>query len=112
MLIVLRWTRRISGSEQFQGMVWIFLLFSPYLLPSEDWILCLLIVEGPFFYSGISFAAAAKLLLVFGILDLRAGLTIPVSVNFPLKCLLFAWIFFELIRRRRTDSEASTKGSS
>ena len=36
-LLILRWTRRITGSEQFQGMVWIFLLLSPYLLPSENW---------------------------------------------------------------------------
>ena len=100
-LLALRWARRISGSEQFQGMIWVFLLFFPYLLPSENWILCLLVVEGSFFRSRNSFLGCGKLLLLMGILNLRANVTFPTQVDFPLKCLLFAWVVVELIQTRK-----------
>lgn len=103
-LLILRWKQIITLPEHFQGVVWIFLLVSPYLLPSEDWILCLLIVEGPFFNAKMSAAAWVKLLLLFGIMDLRAGLTFPETMNFQLKCLLFAWIFIEHLQKRKLQT--------
>ena len=101
-LLVLGWTRPLTGSEQFQGMVWIFLLFSPYLLPSENWILCLLVVEGSFFQSRNLIASCGKLLFLLGIFDLRAGLTFSEQVDFPLKCVLFVWILSEWLQAKLT----------
>lgn len=105
-LLALRWTQRITGSELFQGLVWIFLLFSPYLLPSENWILCLLVVEGTFFRSKNSLSGYAKLLLLMGIFDLRAELTFPTQVDYPLKCVLFTWILIEFLWNRKAAPEA------
>jgi hypothetical protein len=99
-LLVLRWSRRITLSELFQGMIGIFLLFSPYLLPSEDWVLCLLVVEGAFFRPASRLAAYGKLLLLFGIMDLRAGMIIPWQINFELKLILFGWMAAEALWRR------------
>jgi len=99
-LLALRWTGRISPSGQFQGMVWNFLLFCPYLLPSEDCIVCLLIVEGAFFRGGSFFASGMKLILLLAMMNLRAGLTFPGQINFPLKCVLLAWILAEAFRAR------------
>jgi hypothetical protein len=100
-LVVLRWKKRISLSEHFQGVMGLFLLFSPYLLPSEDWILCLLVVEGAFFNAPLSILSALKLALIIAIMDLREGLTFPFAINYPALCLLFAWIFWELLTSRR-----------
>jgi len=112
-LLILRWTRRITGSEQFQGMVWAFLLFSPYLLPSENWILCLLVVEGSFFQSKNLAAIAVKLLLLAAILDLRSGVTFPWPVDTYLKWLLFAWIVAEWLQAKRTiASQPEVQGQS
>jgi len=97
-LIILRWTRRITGSEQFQGLVWAFLLLSPYLLPSENWIMCLLVVEGSFFQSKNPAVITGKLLLLCAILDLRSGVTFPWPVDSYLKWLLFAWIIVERLQ--------------
>jgi hypothetical protein len=94
-LTFLRWSRRLSASGQFQAAVWIFLLFSPYLLPSEDWILCLLVVEGAFFREEDVFAACAKLLLLATIVDLRFVLPFIDQSHFALKALLAAWILAE-----------------
>jgi hypothetical protein len=99
-LLILRWTRRVTASEQFQGMVWVFLLLSPYLLPSENWIVCLLVVEGSFFQSRDWAAIAGKLLLLAAILNLRAGVTFPWAVDGCLKWLLFAWVGAEWLRGR------------
>jgi hypothetical protein len=98
-LLVLRWTRHITPSQLFQGMVWVFLLFSPYLMGSEPCILCLLVVEGSFFRSNKPAAVAAKLLLLAAILDLRTGVTFPVEVALYLKWLLFCWIVAEGLQR-------------
>jgi hypothetical protein len=100
-LIALRWRQRITLSEMFQALVGSFLLFSPYLLPSEDWILCLLLVEGRFFRDPSPLAACAKLLILFGIMDLRGGTIIPWEIHFPLKCALFGWMFLEAVLERR-----------
>jgi hypothetical protein len=99
-LLILRWTRLINGSEQFQGMVWAFLLVSPYLLPSENWIICLLVVEGSFFQSKNLAVITGKLLLLGAILNLRAGVTFPWAVDSPLKWLLFAWVVVEWLQAR------------
>ena len=106
-LCLLQWTRRITASEQFQGVIWAFLLFSPYLMPSENWIMCLLVVEGPFFHFKSWPAACGKLALLFCILNLRAGLTFPVDINFPLKCLLLAWIIVERFQAGKQISPSS-----
>jgi hypothetical protein len=97
-LLVLRWTGRLTASAQFQGMIWNFLLFCPYLLPSEDCIFCLLIVEGAFYRDGSLLEKALKLALVLALMNLRAGLTFPGQINFPLKCVLLAWILVEALR--------------
>ena len=104
-LLLLRWLGRISASEHFQGTVCVFALFSPYFLPSELWILVLIVAEGPFFRAQSLPLAAAKLLLLAAVLDLRDGMALPVDVNYPLKCLLAAWILF-------TNSSAPTARSS
>jgi hypothetical protein len=100
-LLLLRWLKRISASGQFLGMGWVFLIFSPYLLPSELWILCLLVVEGPFFRAQPAPLAAAKLLLLAAVIDLRDGLFFSFEVNNPLKCLLAAWMLWEAVRYRK-----------
>jgi len=97
-LLVLRWARLITASEQFQGVVWTFLLVSPYLLPSENWIMCLLVVEGSFFQSKDWATIAGKLLLLAAILNLRAGVTFPWAVDGYLKWLLFAWVVAEWLQ--------------
>ncbi len=101
LLILLRWVRRISASEQFQGTVWAFLLFSPYLLPSENWIICLLVVEGSFFQSRNPAAIAGKLLLLCGVLNLRSGMAFSWPADAYLKWLLFAWIVVEWLLARK-----------
>jgi hypothetical protein len=93
--------RRISASEQFQGTVWAFLLFSPYLLPSENWIICLLVVEGSFFQSRNPAAIAGKLLLLCGVLNLRSGMAFSWPADAYLKWLLFAWIVVEWLLARK-----------
>jgi hypothetical protein len=96
-LLAARWGGRLSASDHFQGAVWAFLLFSPYLLPSEDWLICLLIAEGAFFRSGPMLVALLKLALLAGVLNLRAGITDPLSfeVEYPLKCILGLWYVAE-----------------
>jgi hypothetical protein len=103
-LVLLRWLNRLSAAEQFLGLGWVFLLFSPYLLPSEMWILCLLVVEGSFFRAQPVWPAIAKLLLLAAVLDLRDGLFLPIDMNFPLKCLLAAWILIEALRERKSHA--------
>jgi hypothetical protein len=99
-LVALRWMRQITPSQLFQGTVWAFLLFSPYLLGSELCILCLLVVEGSFFRATHWAAVTAKLLLLAAVLDLHEGLTSPVEIALYLKWLLFAWIVAEGLKRR------------
>jgi hypothetical protein len=99
-LLALRLTRRINGSEQFQGMVWSFLLFSPYIMPSENLILCLLVVEGSFFHSSNRLQVYGKLLLLLGILDLRTNVTFFQGNDFQLKCLLFIGVMAEWLYAR------------
>jgi hypothetical protein len=82
-------------------MGWVFLIFSPYLLPSELWLIVLLVVEGPFFRAQPLLPALLKLLLLAAVLDLRDGMALPVDVNYPLKCLFAAWMVFEAVRQRR-----------
>ena len=97
LLLALRWAGRITPSQHLRGMIWTFLMLCPYLLPSEDTILCLLIVEGGFFRSRRLWRNAALLLLMLGIMNLRDGLTFPGQINFPLKCVLLAWMAAEAI---------------
>lgn len=104
-LIILRWMRRITGSEQFQGLVWAFLLLSPYLLPSENWIICLLVVEGSFFQSRNLAVIAGKFLLLCAVLNLRSGLVFPWPVDAYLKWLLFAWIVVEWLQARKNRGQ-------
>jgi hypothetical protein len=101
LFLLLRWIRRLSGSEHFQGMIGAFLLVSPYLLPSEDLILCLLAVEGPFFRTGKPLVRWGKVLVLLGILDWRGGVTFPVDLNYPLRVVLFGWMLLEAVRMRR-----------
>ncbi len=98
--LVLRWTRFITGSEQFQATVWAFLLISPYLLPSENWIMCLLVVEGAFFKSRNLVLIVGKLLLLAAVLDLRSGVTSSLAVDSYLKWFLLAWIVAEWAMER------------
>jgi hypothetical protein len=91
-LLALRWTGRLTPSQHFRGMIWTFLMLCPYLLPSEDCIICLLIVEGGFFRSRNVWRNGALVLLMLAIMNLRAGLTFPGQINFPLKCGLLVWM--------------------
>jgi cbb3-type cytochrome oxidase subunit 3 len=101
LLLALRWAGRLTPSQHFCGMIWTFLMLCPYLLPSEDTIVCLLIVEGGFFRSRGLWRNVAVLLMVLGIMNLRDGLTFPGQINFPLKCVLLAWMAVEAWRVRR-----------
>ena len=99
-LVLLRWTGRLTLSEMFQLLVWVFVLFSPYLLPSEDWILCLLIVEGVFFKSSHVLPALIKLLLLAVIFNLRSNVGLPEYFNFPAALILAVWSAIEIVRLR------------
>jgi cbb3-type cytochrome oxidase subunit 3 len=99
LLLTLRWIGRLTPSQHFRGMIWTFLMLCPYLLPSEDCIVCLLIVEGDFFRARIIWRNAALFLLMLAIMNLRAGLTFPGQINFPLKCGLLAWMAIEALFR-------------
>ncbi len=99
-LLWLRWAGRITAPEHFLGTAWVFLLFSPYLLPSELWLLVLLVVEGRFFRAQHWPSAVGKLLLLAAVLDLRDGMALPIDVNYPLKCLLAAWVLIDAVRTR------------
>ena len=103
LLLLLRWSRRITGSEHFQGMTWVFLLFSPYLLPSENWVLLLLVVEGTFFQLRPTLPDILKLLLLVAIFDLRAHLTFPTQIDWNLKCLLCVWVLLDLLWKRKRN---------
>ena len=108
-LLIARWIGRIEASIQFQSMIWAFLLLSPYLLPSEDWILCLLVVESRFFATGSIPALLTKVLVLAGILNLRADVNFPWPVEYPLKLVLCAWMVAEVIaysRRAEAEPEA------
>ena len=107
LLVVLRLKRQITPSQLFQGMVWSFLLFSPYLLGSETCILCLLVVEGSFFRSKQPLIAAAKLVLLAALLDLRGGVTFPIDVGLFLKWMLFCWIVADGWRRIASSVKSS-----
>ena len=116
-LVLLRWLKRISASGHFLAMGWVFLIFSPYLLPSELWLIVLLVVEGPFFRAQRWGTAVVKLLLLAAVLDLRDGMALPVDVNYPLKCALAAWMLLEALRQRSrptvsTNSSAPNSRSS
>jgi hypothetical protein len=104
-LLSLRWTSRITASEHFQGAIWIFLLFSPYLSGSEYWILCLLITEGRFFKSSTFPYAFGKFLLISGIVSFGT-----ITLLFVCKWLLFSWIVMESISKRilNTDDQGET----
>ena len=106
-LLILHARRRITLSELFQGLIGIFLLFSPYLLPSEDWILCLLVVEGAFFRYRAGWADLAKLILLVLIVDSQVRLSIPSQINFGARCLFFAWLAGEIFTARREGNKAS-----
>jgi len=100
LLLALRWTGRLDASRHFRGMIWTFLMLCPYLLPSEDTIVCLLIVEGRFFRSRGLVRHAFLLLLMLALMNLRQGLTSPGQINFPLKCALLGWMAVEWMRHR------------
>jgi cbb3-type cytochrome oxidase subunit 3 len=107
LLLTLRWMGRLTGSQHFRGMIWTFLMLCPYLLPSEDCVLCLLIVEGGFFRSRNIWRDGALLVLMLAIMNLRAGLTFPGQINFPLKCALLVWMTVEAIRGQRAPAFTS-----
>jgi hypothetical protein len=105
-LLILRWTRCIDASVHFQGILWTFLLISPYLLPSENWIMCLLIVEGNFWKSKNLFLVVPKLLLLAAVLDMRAGVTASGTHDVYLKWALCAWIVAEWTFARVSTARA------
>ncbi len=110
-LVILRWSKRISFSTQFQGLLWTFLLFCPYLLVTEDLAVCLLAVEGPFFRPGPG--AAFKVLLVFLMVNLwLRGLAGGLPFVFPVKLTLAVWWLADLIFLQRRFPAAAEKSSS
>ena len=104
LLLILRWMDRLTPSQHLRGMIWTFLIFCPYLLPSEDTIVALLIVEGGFFRSRGVVRNAALLVLLLALMNLRMGLTFPWQVNFPLKCGLLIWMGMEAWSGRRVSN--------
>jgi len=108
LLLALRWAGRLTPSQHFRGMIWTFLMLCPYLLPSEDTIICLLVVEGDFFRSRGAWRNAALLPLMIGLMNLRAGLTFDGQVNFPLKCVLLGWMAVEAVQMRSTTVQNSS----
>jgi len=99
-LVILRWSKRITFSTQFQGLLWTFLLFCPYLLVTEDLAVCLLAVEGTFFRPGLG--APFKILLVFLMVNLWIrGLVGGLPLFFPVKLALAAWWLADLIFLQR-----------
>ncbi len=113
-LIVARWFKRISFSTQLQGLLWTFLLFCPHLLVTEDFVICLLIVEGNFFRAGWS--ALPKILLVFLLVNLilignlfTGPGSSPLPLAFIAKVILAGWWLVDLVRgsgRREIDATA------
>jgi hypothetical protein len=108
-LVLLHWTQRITISEMFQILLWVFVLFSPYLLPSEDWILCLLIVEGSFFKSGNVVTACVKLALMAVIFNVRANVGLTDRLAFPAQCILLTWLLLEILRSKYAGREVCPK---
>ncbi len=102
-LIVARWFKRISFSTQLQGLLLTFLLFCPHLLVTEDFVICLLIVEGNFFRPGWS--ALPKILLVFLLVNLilignlfTGPGSNPLPLAFAAKVILASWWLLDLVR--------------
>jgi hypothetical protein len=104
--VFLRWFGRLTGSELFQALIGVFLLFSPYLLPSEDWILCLVVVENAFFKTKNALVALLRLLLLAAILDLRFPL-VSFDAGFQLKCILGGWMLYEAVAERRLAKKSA-----
>jgi hypothetical protein len=111
-LVLLRWAKRISLSELFQILLWVFVLFSPYLLTSEYWILVLLVVEGSFFISGTTFTCWIKWALMFIIFNVRANIGLTDHLAFPAQLILLAWLIVTIVRSRSVGQGNDQKGSS
>lgn len=111
LLIALRWMKLLTLSGQFQGALWIFLLFSPYIAAPEDWVICLLAVEGIFFRPG--WLAVFKVVLVFLIVNLQIGLLTHEPWFFPAKLTLAVWWLADAwlpeIRRRAGETASNGK---
>lgn len=99
LLTLLRWSKRISFSTQFQGLLWTLLLFCPYLLVTEDFAICLLAVEGTFFRNGLG--GAVKVLLVLLAANIWIGASLGWPLSFALKFVLAIWWLLELVLASR-----------
>ena len=71
-------------------LLWAFVLFSPYLLTSEYWILILLVVEGSFFKSGTTLSGWIKWALMFIIFNVRTNVGLTDRLAFP-AASSFSW---------------------
>jgi hypothetical protein len=109
LLIFLRWTKRISLSTQFQGLFWTFLIISPYMLVTEDFVICLLAVEGNFFRGGPG--ATVKVVLVLLLANIWLGPLIHWPLTFTLKVVLAAWWLIDLMTDRDQAKAPATAGS-
>lgn len=89
LLIAAMWFRWITSENFFRGLLWVFVLFCPYLLATEDWVLCLFLVGNPFFRP--SHGMGLKSLLVAGIANARAGIISFWPIYLPLKLALCLW---------------------
>jgi hypothetical protein len=94
-LVMTRWMKRISLSTQFQGLLWTFLLFCPYLLVTEDFAVCLLAVGGAFFRPGPG--AFFKVLLVLLLVNMCMGTWTTLPLFFSIKLALALWWLADLI---------------
>jgi hypothetical protein len=97
-LVVVRWLGRISLPMLFQAVTWTFLLFSPFLLASEDIIICLLIVTGLFFRSGPG--APFKVLFVLLLVNLSMGVDFHLPLFFLVKLILALWWLIDAMKNR------------
>lgn len=93
--ILLCWRQRLTLSQLFQAALWNYLLFCPQLCATEDWVICLLAVEGNFFRPTAS--VAIKLALLWAIVNLRWGFLTDLPLFFPVKLTLAAWWCVEIV---------------
>lgn len=94
-LFAARLCRLISPTNLFQGLLWTFLLFCPYLLATEDIAICLLIVEGNFFRPDPG-AAWKVILVLFLVGPFARGLVFPLF--FFIKLVLALWWLVDLMQ--------------
>ena len=94
-VILLCWTKRFTVSQLFQAAIWNYLVFCPQLCATEDWVICLLVVEGNFFRPALT--TVFKIALLWAIVNLRWGCLTDWPLFFPAKLALASWWWSEAL---------------